>query len=124
MKLYYCLLLVVLFTLFSCSQVDNNLLIGKWKVNTVEGVSAKDMENMRDIKFEFSPNGRYTFQSTLNIKEAGRYSVSGDLLYTTDTILTTSKEKSVKIIKLTADSLYFLMNNSGQKQQLKFVRSK
>ena len=124
MKLHYCYLFVVLFTLFSCTQVDNNLLIGKWKVDTVEGVSTKDMENMRNIKFEFFPNGRYSFQSTLNIKEAGHYAIVRDLLNTTDTTVANPMEKSVKITKLTSDSLYFLMNNGGQKQNLKFAREK
>ena len=112
-----------LLTILACTKVDKSLLVGKWNVDIVEGVGEKDMENMSGISFQFLPNNRYSFQSTLNITEAGRYSIVGDLLNTTDTTVTNPKEKSVKITKLTPDSLYFLMNVGGEKQNLKFVRA-
>ena len=124
MRFRLSILLFITITILGCSNIEKDLLIGKWKIDTVEGVSEKDMENMRDIRFEFFSNNKYFFQSTLNIKEAGHYTIQGDLLNTTDTTVANSTEKSVKITKLTPDSLYFLMNNSGKKQNLKFARIK
>ena len=118
------LLFTITLILFTCSTVEKDLLIGSWKIDNVEGVGEKDFENMRDVRFEFFPNGRYSFQSTLNIREAGRYSIDGNLLNTTDTTVANPTEKSVQITKLTPDSLYFFMNNSGKKQNLKFSKIK
>ena len=124
MRFRLSILLFIAITILACSKIEKDLIIGKWEINNVEGVSEKDMENMRTIKFEFFPNGRYTFQSTLNIKEAGHYSIVGDLLNTTDTTIANPTEKSVRITNLTQDSLYFIMNNAGKKQNLKFARVK
>lgn len=125
MKLHYYFLFVVLCTLFSCSKInDRSLLIGKWKIDSIEGVGEKDFENMRSVGFEFRENGRYTFLSTLNKREAGLYSIKGKLLNTKDTTVNNPIEKSVQITKLTQDSLYFIMNNEGKKQALKFSKVK
>ncbi len=124
MRFRLSILLFIAITILACSNIEKELIIGKWAIDTVEGVGEKDLKNMRDIRFEFLPNNKYFFQSTLNITEAGHYSISGDLLNTTDTTVAITVEKSVKITKLTADSLYFIMNNSGKKQNLKFVRVK
>lgn len=69
------------------------------------------------IRMTFGNKG-YTYNSTLNYREAGSYYIDSKYLYTTDTLNQASTEKAVEIVKLTADSLVLKMNESGRERFL------
>jgi len=106
--------------MFSCKKnIDQELLHGKWKVAEFysEGNPIRSTA-LKEISFDFKPNNRYFYKSTLNRKEAGRYQITGNSLSTTDTLSPNGKEKVVEMIKLTADSLTLKMMNDKKEQKL------
>ncbi|MEM1323137.1 MAG: hypothetical protein AAGG75_22925 [Bacteroidota bacterium] len=117
------LLLISLLSLLSCEEALNKeLLWGQWKgVELLENTEVADLD-VSGVRFEFKKDGTYSYTGTLNHREAGRYYILGKVLYSTDTTMTAPKEKAVRIIRFTADSLFFEMNAAGTPQLLKLAR--
>ncbi|MEL6639515.1 MAG: hypothetical protein AAFW73_05630 [Bacteroidota bacterium] len=112
-------LLLLALGFLACEDGTNEkLLLGQWQaVELVESGEPVEVD-LEGVYFEFLPNERYHFQSTLRLSESGRYYTVGPLLYTTDTTAEEAIEKAVKITQLTPDSLTFLMNDRGVEKQL------
>ena len=125
MKTWFSLLglLLVLLSLNACGDgIEERLLIGKWQaIELAEKKEPVDLD-LSPVFFEFFPDKKYHFQSTLKFSESGNYYTQGQLLYTTDTTSSEVLEKAVKIIQLSSDSLGFLMNANGIEKQLRLVR--
>ncbi len=118
-----CLLLGCFLFLVSCEDgTDEKLLLGKWQAVELVESGEKIEVDLDGVYFEFFPNERYHFQSTLKLSEAGRYYTVGPLLYTTDTTANEAIEKAVKIVQLTPDSLTFLMNDRGVEKHLQLLK--
>lgn len=114
--------LPVLFLIFSCSPVDDNLLIGKWKAATLYEEGQPLEVNLTDITLAFSAKN-YHYTSTLNYRESGSYFVDERYLFTIDTLHRASAEKAVEIQLLSADSLHLRMQENGKERLLKLVKS-
>lgn len=110
---------VVLFG--SCGHSEETL-VGKWQGVGISENSVPLDVDPSEIHFEFFKNGLYAFQSTLAYKEAGKFKIEGDLLYTLDTINGASSEKAVKLMMLSKDSLCLLMQSEGNERLLKMTR--
>ncbi|HHH50706.1 MAG TPA: hypothetical protein ENK52_06985 [Saprospiraceae bacterium] len=123
MKFKTWLILATIFFVFSCKELDQTLLHGKWQgVELLEkGKVAQDSGAAAAI-FTFSKNGNYTYQLP-HYKEAGNYRIVENKLYTTDTIKS-RLEKVVRITHLTNDSLFLEMNKGGIPQLLKCYKVK
>jgi len=112
------------FSFFSCENKNAQALPGDWQcVRILEEGAPLELETS-DIKFSFTPDGLYTYQSTLAYREAGTYRLAGDKLYTRDTINANALEKVVKIALLTPDSLHFKMNDGGKERIMELVRAR
>jgi len=103
---------------FSCESWNEKKLCGKWQATSLSENGMPLDVPLDDVGFDFSDNGFYNFHSTLNYREAGKFSLHGDLLYTLDTINEASSEKTVKILLLTTDSLSIKMSVEGQPRVL------
>lgn len=106
----------------ACGNVQEKMLIGQWQAAAVLEDGMPMPISPSDIGFEFSPNGQYSFRSTLLYREAGSFSVDGNLLFTLDTINEASTEKSVQIMQVTPDSLFLKMNAEGKEQIIKLFK--
>jgi lipocalin-like protein len=96
-----------------CESWNEKKLCGKWQAASVTENGMPVDVALDEIGFEFSTNGFYNFHSTIDYREAGTFSLRGDLLYTLDTINEASSEKTVKVLTLTADSLAIKMHEDG-----------
>lgn len=105
--------------LSSCAEeFDQTLLHGEWKVDLfLESDKARDMD-LTNMGFSFNAQNVYTYQSNLKYREAGKYRIERSILYSTDTLSNQRIEKAVKITRITADSLYLLMNDGGIEQKI------
>ena len=105
-----------------CNRFDEQLLVGKWQASAItEDGQVVDID-YSPVNFEFTNSGNYTFNSTIEYKEAGSYYVSGDLLFTTDTLNTASTEKAVQIANLTQDSLKLIMEANGKPKVMELYK--
>lgn len=111
-------------TFLGCANIQEKKLVGKWQGASLIEDGMPMQVSPTDIGFEFFNKGYYHFRSTLNYREAGTYSVNGNLLYTLDTINEASTEKSVQILQVTDDSLFLKMNAEGKEQLVKLFRVK
>lgn len=118
------LLICLSITLFGCANVQEKKLVGKWQGASLIEDGVPMQVSPSEIGFEFFNKGFYHFRSTLNYREAGRYSLIGNLLYTMDTINEASTEKSVQILELSDDSLFLKMNAEGKEQLVKLFKVK
>ena len=114
--------LAVLLCLLSCMKDKPDPLIGHWTAfEVLEEGEALDI-NAAEIQLGFQEGNTYHYESTLAYKEAGRYHVEHQYLYTTDTSHTTATAKAVEILQLTTDTLQLRMNDQGKERILKLVK--
>ena len=117
MKRSYLLLVVVLLLSASCTNNENNkMIMGNWK--GVEWLGSTSNLDAKKASFTFDDKGNYSFVYDNN-KEEGTYKVENDMLFTKPA---NQQEIMVKIVKLTKDSLTFIMNRSGQAETLILIR--
>lgn len=116
------LIAAVLLLIFGCDSWNEKKLCGKWQAASVTENGMPIDVQLSEIGFEFDGKGFYKFRSTLGYKEAGSYSMRGDLLYTLDTINEASSEKTVKVLSLSNDSLSIKMHEEGHPRILKLYR--
>ena len=117
-------LTIVLLTIFSSCEnpIDEEQLLGSWTaIEFLEGNTPMDVD-LKSINFSFYDNNTYTYQG-LMYKEAGKYYIERNLLFSTDTLADQRIKKSVKIIKSTPDSLFFEMNEGGITKIIKLLKT-
>ena len=113
-----------LFLFNACGEFVDNKLVGTWQGATLLEDGMPMSVDPSEVGFDFYGNGLYQYRSTLNYREAGTFSIRGNLLYTLDTINEASTEKAVKIVTLTEDSLFIKMNAEGKERIVKLAKVK
>jgi hypothetical protein len=111
---------VVLFA--SCGEMSPNQLIGKWEAKSVMEDGLALEIDYPIIQLELSGNGTYTYQGTLNYKEAGKWRIQSKYLFTKDTLKGEGVEKAVLISELAPDSFDMEMKEGGKQRVMKMVR--
>ncbi|MEY3051291.1 MAG: hypothetical protein RLY31_1076 [Bacteroidota bacterium] len=114
--------LAVWVALAGCTGYAAGSLAGDWQCAKLEENGLELPLDPSGISFRFDRNGLYEFNSTLNYRESGTFSVEGELLYTLDTINKASTEKAVRILSLHQDTLVILMNAEGNERILTLHR--
>ena len=118
------LIVLTSFVLITSCIKDNryNTIKGKWKCSSwlVNDVQSHKPINL--VNFEFS--NHKTYKSVLgNKSEEGEFKISDNIIvFFPDN--TDGMEIQVQIIKLTNDSLFFLMNNGSVKEEIKLTKIK
>lgn len=123
MNYKFLLLTSCLFFFFSCKKIDNTLLHGKWKGDTMTSKGEIIEDGAEHMEFNFYANQTYDY-SILSYKEAGSFRTVEDKLYTTDTTRAERLEKPVRVKLVTADSLHLEMNDKGIPKLLKCYKAK
>ena len=117
-------LFVLLLSVSACKTDKEKAIVGKWNADNL--VECDDVVPIvaNLVNIEFKSDGRYIFNSTLNIHEEGTYKIKKNHLFLQDKIRDKAVEKIVLITKLTADSMVLEMNFKGKEQWLTFVKEK
>lgn len=106
----------VLLMLFSCQENREmyDKIEGEWDcvtwINTTRGT---DQCN-NNVYFQFEEDKTYISQLGVG-RDTGRYKIIGESLFVTPR---DKREFSVKITRLTQDTMVFLMNNAGEEEIL------
>ena len=116
-------LLLALSGLSACEGgYQEERLHGKWVGISVTEEGTPLAVDPGLIQLEFSPDETYTYESTLNYREAGTYFIEADFLYTNDTLNQASTQKAVELLQLTADSLKIRMMEGKKERRLTLVK--
>ena len=120
-KLFTAALLLSIFVI-GCNTENKNapLIIGNWQAVQWLEAGKPSTHNAAATSFTFDDNAAYSFTYEGTV-EKGTYKIDNTSLYTT---AEKKQEIMVKIIKLTADSLTFDMNNGGQAETLILIKKK
>ena len=119
---HYHILLTCCVLLSGCTAWEEEDLAGKWQASYISvGGEVLDID-YTSVNFEFTPNGSYHFNSTVDYREAGTYYLDGHLLFTLDTLNAASTEKAVEILNLTRDSLFLKMMANDKDKLIKLYR--
>lgn len=102
----------------ACKSEKEKQLVGKWEAAKLVECEANVAFQTELVNIEFKPNGKYIFNSTLNVHEEGDFHLEEDYLLMQDKIKAGSSEKVVLIKSLTVDSLILEMNYKGKEQFL------
>ena len=105
----------------SC-QADRTLeLLGTWQASLlIEDGDTVDVR-LDDVSLLFEPEGAYTYTSTLDYFEEGRFALDGDILETQPAADSLSPQR-VKVTTLDDSTLHFFMMDAGRRRQLEFRR--
>lgn len=117
------MIILVLLNAWSCSEPNKNLIVGNWQAIALQEEGQPVEADIQVVRFHFDDNHQYQFHGTLNYEEAGTYYLNSKYLYTTDTLNQATTEKAVEIMRLTDDSLFIKMNESGRERVLKLVKT-
>lgn len=112
MKLKILLIFSIPFLIFTCKKIDETLLHGEWKVDSMIEKGKVTDKGAEQATFNFLSNGTYTYEISY-YKEAGNYTTKDGKLYSTDTLNSDRIEKVVRVVQITADSMVLEMNNAG-----------
>lgn len=119
------LLLSLFFFITNCGDpIPEESIYGEWQADLLIEKGKNENRTLKNVKFEFLPEGSYALINNNSTSEAGNYYITNDLLYTIDTLNAQRIKKSVKITHISSDSLFFDMNKAGVKQIMKLSRPK
>ncbi len=105
-----------------CKSENECRIVGKW-----QALQLMECDNVVPIQtelvdIEFMSNGKYIFNSTLNIKEEGNYHIRKNFLFTQDKMREKAPEKAVLIQSIEDDTLVLQMSYKGKDQWLTLVK--
>ena len=115
-------LFVSLLFLQACSP-DASLLKGQWKAAAFYQEGQTVQTPLDTVSLEFNDNGSYSFRSIGNYYENGKFRLAGSYLYLTDQSVEKPKERAVKVVYLSKDTLKIEMQAKEHKQTLFFARN-
>ena len=105
----------------SCNFIANYQIVGVWKATEIfENDKILKDKTLENIILQFNDEGNYSYEGTLNYKEAGKFNVSSNSLFLT----TQSKEeKELHIESLNSKKLVLLMEDSGKTRKMVFSKT-
>lgn len=105
----------------SCNFIANYQIVGVWKATEIfENDKILKDKTLENIILQFNDEGNYSYEGTLNYKEAGKFNVSSNSLFLT----TQSKEeKELHIESLNSKKLVLLMEDSGKTRKMIFSKT-
>ena len=113
--------LSILLSFSSCNFIANYQIVGVWKATEIfENDKILKDKTLENIILQFNDEGNYSYEGTLNYKEAGIFKVSSNSLFLT----TQSKEeKELHIESLNSKKLVLLMEDSGKTRKMVFSKT-
>lgn len=114
---------VFVLLLVGCSSREDELLLGQWRAARVTENGDSLRLDPREITFDFRPDNRYTFTSTLRYREAGTWRYDNRYLFAQDTTQPENPERVVYIEILTLDSLVMRMKADTAERLVTLLRS-
>ena len=113
--------LSILLIFSSCHFIANYQIIGVWKATEIfENDKILKDKTLENIVLQFNDEGNYTYQGTLNYKEAGKFKVKRSSLFLSSQ---SEEEKEVHIEALNSKKLILLMEEAGKVRKMVFSKT-
>jgi len=109
-------------SLCSCNFIANYQIVGVWKATEIfENDKILKDKTLENIILQFNDEGNYSYEGTLNYKEAGKFKVNSNSLFLTNNQL--KEEKELHIESLNSKKLVLLMEDSGKTRKMIFSKT-
>ena len=106
----------------SCNFIANYQIVGVWKATEIfENDKILKDKTLENIILQFNDEGNYSYEGTLNYKEAGKFKVNSNSLFLTNNQL--KEEKELHIESLNSKKLVLLMEDSGKTRKMIFSKT-
>lgn len=116
------LVFILFFFLNSCSYIATYQIVGVWRVVEIfENNKLLKDKTLDSVILQFNDEGQYTYQSTLNYKEAGNFEVKRNILVMSNHL--SNEEKKLHIDALSSKKLVLLMEDAGKARKMVFIKS-
>ena len=102
--------------------VDPNKLTGTWQAVAFYENGKTVSAPLDSVRLHLAVNAGYEFRSQGFYQESGSYRVAASYLFLEDTTVVPKKERTVKVLFLSSDTLKIEMKQSGNRQVLFFKR--
>ena len=113
--------LSILLIFSSCNFIANYQIIGVWKATEIfENDKILKDKTLENIVLQFNDEGNYTYQGTLNYKEAGKFKVKRSSLVLSSQ---SEEEKELHIEALNSKKLILLMEEAGKVRKMVFSKT-
>jgi hypothetical protein len=113
--------LSILLSFSSCNFIANYQIVGVWKATEIfENDKILKDKTLENIILQFNDEGNYSYEGTLNYKEAGIFKVSSNSLLLTTQL---KEEKELHIESLNSKKLVLLMEDSGKTRKMVFSKT-
>ena len=105
----------------SCNFIANYQIVGVWKATEIfENDKILKDKTLENIILQFNDEGNYSYEGTLNYKEAGKFKVNSNSLFLTTQL---KEEKELHIESLNSKKLVLLMEDSGKTRKMVFSKT-
>lgn len=105
----------------SCHFIANYQIIGVWKATEIfENDKILKDKTLENIVLQFNDEGYYTYEGTLNYKEAGKFKVKRSSLFLSSQ---SEEEKELHIEALNSKQLVLLMEDAGKIRKMVFSKT-
>ena len=105
----------------SCNFIANYQIIGVWKATEIfENDKTLKDKTLENIGLQFNDEGYYTYEGTLNYKEAGKFKVKRSSLFLSSQ---SEEEKELHIEALNSKKLVLLMEDAGKIRKMVFSKT-
>ena len=113
--------LSILLALSSCNFIANYQIVGVWKATEIfENDKILKDKTLENIVLQFNDEGYYTYEGTLNYKEAGKFKVKRSSLFLSSQ---SEEEKELHIEALNSKKLVLLMEDAGKVRKMVFSKT-
>ena len=113
--------LSILLSFNSCNFIANYQIVGVWKATEIfENDKLLIDKTLENIILQFNDEGNYSYEGTLNYKEAGKFKLNSNSLFLTTQL---KEEKELHIESLNSKKLVLLMEDSGKTRKMVFSKS-
>jgi hypothetical protein len=113
--------LSILLAFSSCNFIANYQIVGVWKATEIfENDKILKDKTLENIVLQFNDEGNYSYEGTLNYKEAGKFKISNNSLLLTTQL---KEEKELHIESLNSKKLVLLMEDSGKTRKMVFSKT-
>ncbi len=113
--------LSILLSFSSCNFIANYQIVGVWKATEIfENDKLLIDKTLENIILQFNDEGNYSYEGTLNYKEAGKFKLNSNSLFLTTQL---KEEKELHIESLNSKKLVLLMEDSGKTRKMVFSKT-
>jgi hypothetical protein len=113
--------LSILLSFSSCNFIANYQIVGVWKATEIfENDKILKDKTLENIILQFNNEGNYSYEGTLNYKEAGKFKINSNSLFLTTQL---KEEKELHIESLNSKKLVLLMEDSGKTRKMVFSKT-